>query len=158
MPSLTIESNGTIEMTAVYFNGQQIAGLTELFLNLHEDGTFDSVLVYKGLDGKEYTKNPFIDYLDSINYREPAFSEWEARQLKSLVIESDGEIENTTVYYNGEILDGLVNIFIHIKAPKKNKTSIASLFNKGEISEGAVFRATFTFRYQNDVLKTEEIF
>ncbi|MCX7909915.1 MAG: hypothetical protein N2560_10440 [Ignavibacteria bacterium] len=158
MAVLSIESNGTIEMTAVYYNGQQVSGLSELFLNLSEDGTFDSVISYTGIDGQEYIKNPFLDYLDNIQFREPVFTEEEAQQLHLLTIESDGDIENTTVFFDNEVLDGLVNLFVHIKSPKKNKSSIVSLFKKEKYSEGAVFKATFTFRYPGNVIKTEEIF
>ncbi|ROL59205.1 hypothetical protein D9V87_06325 [Bacteroidetes/Chlorobi group bacterium MS-B_bin-24] len=158
MAVLSIESNGTIEMTAVYYNGQQLAGISELFLNLDEDGTFDAVISYTGSDGVEYLKNPFVDYLDNVIFREPAFTEEEASQLHLLTIESDGDIENTTVYYDEEPLDGLVNLFVHIKSPAKNKSGIASVFKKVKPVEGAVFKATFTFRYPGDVIKTEEIF
>lgn len=158
MAVLSIESNGTIELTAVYYNGQQVGGLSELFLNLSEDGTFDAVIAYTGTDGREYLKNPFTDYLDNIVYREPAFTEEEASQLHTLTIESDGDIENTSVYYDDEMLDGLVNLFLHIKSPRKGKSSIASLLKKEKPSESAIFKATFTFRYPGDVIKTEEIF
>ncbi len=158
MATLSIESNGTIELTAVYYNGQQVAGLNELLLNLDEDGTFDAVISYTGSDGNEYLKNPFTEYLDNIIFREPSFTEDEARQLHLLTIESDGEIENTAVFYDDEPLDGLVNLFVHIKSPKKNKTSIASVFKKVKPIEGAVFKATFTFRYPGDVIETKEIF
>ncbi|MEJ5286791.1 MAG: hypothetical protein CH6_1665 [Candidatus Kapaibacterium sp.] len=158
MAVLSIESNGTIELTAVYYNGQQVGGLKELFLNLSEDGTFDSVIVYTGTDGLEYLKNPFTDYLDNIVYREPAFTEEEAQQLHLLTIESDGDIENTLVYYDNEMLDGLVNLFVHIKSPSRGQSSITSLFKKEKPVEGAIFKATFTFRYPGDIIKTEEIF
>lgn len=158
MAVLSIESNGTIELTAVYYNGQQVGGLSELFLNLSEDGTFDAVISYTGIDGNEYLKNPFTDYLDNIKYREPSFTEEEARQLHLLTIESDGDIENTTVYYDDEVVDGLVNLFLHIKSPKKSKSSISSLFKREKTIEGAIFKAIFTFRYPGDVIKTEEIF
>ncbi|MGB9771133.1 MAG: hypothetical protein ACPLX7_04045 [Candidatus Kapaibacteriota bacterium] len=158
MAVLSIESNGTIELTAVYYNGQQVGGLNELFLNLSEDGTFDAVISYTGTDGLEYLKNPFTDYLDNIVFREPSFTEEEAEQLHLLTIESDGEIENTTVYFDNEVLDGLVNLFVHIKSPKKSKSSIVSLFKKEKSIEGTIFKATFTFRYPGDVIETEEIF
>ncbi len=158
MAVLSIESNGTIEMTAVYYNGQQVAGLSELFLNLCEDGTFDSVISYTGTDGFEYHKNPFLDYLDNIPYREPAFTEEESQRLHLLTIESDGEIENTNVYFDNEMVDGLVNLFVHIKSPKKTKSSIVSFLKKEKSLEGAIFKATFTFRYPGDIIKTEEIF
>lgn len=158
MAVLSIESNGTIELTAVYYNGRQLGGLSELFLNLSEDGTFDAVISYTGVDGNEYLKNPFTDYLDNVIYREPAFTEEEARQLHLLTIESDGDIENTTVYFDDEVVDGLVNLFVHIKSPKKTKSSITSLFKREKAIDGAIFKATFTFRYPGDVIKTEEIF
>lgn len=156
MAELSIESNGTIELTAIYYNGQQLGGLSELFLNLSEDGTFDAVISYNGTDGKEYIKNPFTDYLDNVQYKEPSFTEEEAKQLHLLTIVSDGEIDNTTVYFDNEILDGLVNLFVHIKSPKKVKSSIFSTAKK--LVEDAIFKATFTFRYDGDIIKTEEIF
>ncbi len=156
MAELSIESNGTIELTAVYYNGQQLGGLSEIFLNLSEDGTFDAVISYNGTDGKEYIKNPFTDYLDNVQYREPSFTEEEAKQLHLLTIISDGEIDSTTVYFDNEIVDGLVNLFVHIKAPKKSKASIFSASKK--FVEGAIFKATFTFRYEGGIIKTEEIF
>lgn len=158
MATLGIESNGTIEKTAIYYNGQQLGGLRELFLNLNEDGTFDSVIVYLGSDGNEYTKNPFSDYLDNVQFREPSFTEEEASNLQLVEIESDGNIENTTVYYNSEFLDGLVELFIHIKSPTQNKSRISSLFKSGRVSEGTNFIANFTFRYENGNIITEEIF
>lgn len=158
MPTLGIESNGTIEKTAVYYNGQQLGGLRELFLNLNEDGTFDSVIVYLGSDGNEYIKNPFSDYLDNVQFREPSFTEEEASDLQLVEIESDGDIENTSVYYNSNFLDGLVELFIHIKSPVQNKSKISSLFKSGKVSESANFVANFTFRYENGSIVTEGIF
>lgn len=158
MPTLGIESNGTIEKTAVYYNGQQLGGLRELFLNLDEDGTFDSVIVYLGSDGNEYIKNPFSDYLDNVQFREPSFTEEEASNLQLVEIESDGDIENTAVYYNSEFLDGLVELFIHIKSPVQNKSKISSLFKSSKVSENSDFVANFTFRYEDGSIVTEGIF
>jgi hypothetical protein len=158
MPTLGIESNGTIEKTAVYYNGQQLGGLRELFLNLSEDGTFDSVIVYLGSDGNEYIKNPFSDYLDNLQFREPSFTEEEASNLQLVEIESDGDIENTSVYYNSNFLDGLVELFIHIKSPVQNKSKISSLFKSGKVNESSNFVANFTFRYEDGSIVTEGIF
>lgn len=158
MPILGIESNGTIEKTAVYYNGEQLGGLRELFLNLNEDGTFDSVIVYLGSDGNEYTKNPFSDYLDNVQFREPSFTEEEASNLQLVEIESDGNIENTTVYYNSELLDGLVEMFVHIKSPAQNKSRVYSLFKSGKVNESPDFIANFTFRYEDGSIITERIF
>lgn len=158
MPTLGIESNGTIEKTAVYYNGEQLGGLRELFLNLNEDGTFDSVIVYLGSDGNEYIKNPFSDYLDNVQFREPSFTEEEASNLQLVEIESDGDIENTSVYYNSEFLDGLVALFIHIKSPAQNKSKAASLFKSRKVSESSDFIANFTFRYEDGSIVTEGVF
>lgn len=158
MAVLAIESNGTIEMTAVYFNGNQLAGVRELFLNLDEEGTFDALIVYKDKFGQEVIKNPFVDYLDNSQLREPAFTEEEAKNLHLLEIESDGDIQNTLVYYDNQPLDGLVNLFLHIKAPIVNKSLISSLLGKGKYEENVEFKAMFTFRYEDGRIETEGIF
>ncbi|MGQ9819731.1 MAG: hypothetical protein ACUVQ1_07400 [Candidatus Kapaibacteriales bacterium] len=158
MPTLAIESNGTIEMTAVYYNGNQLAGIRELFLNLDEDGTFDALIVYKDKFGQEYVKHPFNDYLDNIEFKEPTFTEEEAKNLHLLEIESDGNIQNTLVYYDHQPLDGLVNLFLHIKAPIVKKSLISSLLGKGKYTENVEFKATFTFRYEGGQIQSEDIF
>lgn len=158
MPSLGIESNGSIEKTAVYFNGKQIGGIREIFLNLSEDGTFDSLIVYRSKNGEEIIRNPFTDYLDNIEFREPLFTEDEARNLHLLEIESDGDIQNTLVYYDNQVLEGLVSLFIHIKAPVVKKSLIHSLLGKEKYIENTKFKATFTFRFEDDRIETEEIF
>ncbi len=156
MATLTIESNGLLEFTAVYYNGQQIAGLKELFLNLDELGTFDSIIQYEGTDKKIYTKNIFSDYLDNIKVVPPTFSEEEAAGLVAFTVESNGEIENTMIYSNDETLDGVVSVFVHIKATK-NKTIINSLLNKGNF-EDIEFKAHITYRNEDESIETEDIF
>lgn len=158
MPTLAVESNGTIEMTAVYYNGKQIAGVRELFLNLDEYGSFDALIVYKDNSGVETIRNPFTDYLDNIEFKEPSFTEEEASSLHLLEIESDGDIQNTLVYYDNQPLDGLVNLFLHIKAPVVKKSLISSLLGKGKYVENVEFKATFTFRYEDGRIETEGIF
>ncbi|MFY8160548.1 MAG: hypothetical protein ACOVNU_04400, partial [Candidatus Kapaibacteriota bacterium] len=71
MPVFEIESNGLIENTVIYYNGKQIAGIKEVFLNLDEEGTFDSIIKYTGTDGALYTKNIFTDYLTNLKTTEP---------------------------------------------------------------------------------------
>ncbi len=156
MATLTIESNGMLEFTAVYYNGQQIAGLKELFLNLDEEGTFDSIIQYEGSDKKIYTKNAFSDYLDNIKVVPPTFSEEEAAGLVAFTIESDGEIDNTLILANEEPLDGVTSVFVHIKATK-NKTIIKSLLNKGNF-EDVEFKAQITYRNEDESIETEDIF
>lgn len=160
MRTLTIESNGRIERTAIYINGEQIAGIKELFLNLDEDGTFDAIIQYEGQDKNIYNKALFSDYLEQIKTREPSFTEEEADELQQLTIESDGEIDNTVVLLNEEILEGLVNILLHIKAgTSKENSGFMGLFkNKQTLAEGATFKAEATYRNDDDTLDTERIF
>jgi hypothetical protein len=61
MRELSIESNGSLEKTAVYINGEQISGIHQLMLHINEDGDFDTILVYEGTDKQMYTKNLFSD-------------------------------------------------------------------------------------------------
>lgn len=160
MTTLTIESNGRIEKTAIYINGEQIAGIKELFLNLDEDGTFDAIIQYEGTDKQIYNKGVFTDYLENLKTREPSFSEEEADELNMLTIESDGEIENTIVSINEEEVEGLVNVLVHIKAgtPKEGSGIMGLFKSKSDATEGAVFKADATFRNEDDTLETERIF
>lgn len=159
MATLAIESNGRLEKTAVYFNGEQISGLKELFLNLDEDGTFDAVLQYEGHDKLLYTKNVFNEMLANVKIVEPSFTEEEAEQLQLLEIESNGDINNTVVLLNGEEQDGLVCLFLHIKASSTPRGGLKSFFGgKSEISTEAEFKAEYTFRYDDGSTVTEAIF
>ncbi|MBN8574946.1 MAG: hypothetical protein J0M05_13610 [Candidatus Kapabacteria bacterium] len=160
MRTLTIESNGRIEKTAIYINGEQIAGIKELFLNLDEDGTFDAVIQYEGKDKIIYNKALFSDYLEQMKTREPSFSDEEASELQQLTIESDGEIENSVVLINEEIAEGLVNVLIHIKAgANTEKSGFMGLFKgKQSLAEGTTFKVEATFRNEDDTLETERIF
>jgi hypothetical protein len=158
MPTFSIESNGLLEKTAVYYNGEQLGGVKEVFLNLDEDGTFDGIIQYEGIDKKIYTKQIFNEYLEAIKTVEPSFTDDEAEDLQLFTVESDGNIENTTVFYNKEQLEGIVNIFLHIKAVQ-NKNGIRSLFStKKAIPEHVEFRTEITFRNEDDTLETEGIF
>ena len=156
MATLTIESNGMLEFTAVYYNGQQIAGLKELYLHLDEDGTFESIIQYEGSDKKIYTKNIFSDYMDNIRIVPPSFTEEEAANLVSFSVESTGYIDDTILFMNENELDGVVNVFLHIKATK-NKSIVNSLLKKGNY-ESVEFKAQVTYRNEDDSLETEDIF
>jgi len=155
MPQLEIESNGRLERTAVYINGEQVAGLKEVFLNLEEDGTFNSAIQYIGSDKKEYTKNPFSDTLQNIQVTEPSFTEEEALELQKITIDSDGFIEETDLLLNDEYLDGVVSIFVHVKAPDKVKSGI---FGKTKESGEEVCKCEIIFRNEDDSLETVIIF
>lgn len=158
MKTFAIESNGRIDNTIIYINGEQIAGVKEIFININEDGLFDAIIQYEGIDKNIYTKNIFEDYLTNIKTTEPYLTEEEAQALRQLIIESDGNIENTTVLIDDEIQTGIVSLFIHIKA-SSNKNGIRSFFKaKTYIPETIEFRAEITYRNEDNSLETEEIF
>ena len=157
MATFGIESNGRIENTAVYFNGQQIGGVKEIFINIDEDGTFDSVLQYEGIDKKIYSKDIFNDFLENIRTTEPSFTEEESENLQNLTIESNGELENTEVFLNGEFAEGIVSMLIHIKGVE-SKTGLRAMFSKSSIPDHAEFKAEITFRNDDDTIDVEDIF
>lgn len=157
MATFVIESNGRIEKTAVYYNGEQIGGLKEVMLNLDEDGTFDAVLQYEGTNGEIYTKSIFEDFLENLKVVEPTFTEEEASYLTQFVIESDGDIENTNLFLNDEPVDGVVRLFVHIKSTKSTTGGIASIFKKN-IPTDVEFKSEITYRNEDDTLETERIF
>ena len=158
MPSISIESNGRLEKTAVYFNGEQLGGVKEIFLNLDETGVFDAIIQYEGVDKKIYTKQIFSEYLENLKVVEPSFTEDEAEELQLLTFNSSGDIDNTTVSYNEELLEGIVSVFIHIKSAQNNN-GIRSLFSmKKHIPEHVEFRAEATFRNEDESMETEELF
>lgn len=160
MATLGIESNGRLEKTAIYFNGEQIGGLKELFLNLDENGTFDAILQYEGSDKVLYTRSVFTEYLTNVKIVEPSFTEEDAQQLQLVEIESDGNIENSIVFYNGEEQFGLISVFIHIKGAGVQKSAgIKGLFGGKTVQTAeAEFKAEFTFRNDDGSTETEEIF
>ena len=159
MPQLTIESNGMIEKTAVYLNGEQLSGIKELFLDLDEEGTYNAVIQYEGKDKQIHTKQIFSDFLDEIKITEASFTEEESMQLEKLEVSSDGYIDETILWWNDDELEGVVSMFIHIKAPKNKSKGIKSLFRKDE-SDGdeAVCKAEITFRNEDDSIETEIVF
>jgi hypothetical protein len=158
MAVLAIDSNGLLERTAVYYNGSQISGIKELFLNLDENGTFDALIQYEGKNKQIYHKQIFSDYLDEIQTVPPSFTEEEAEYLVNLTIDSNGEIDDTTLKLNDEVLDGVVSLFLHIKA-SKNKSGFLSFLKKPDVVDSAVtFKAEITFRNEDETLETEDIF
>lgn len=157
MATLAIESNGRLEKTAVYFNGEQIAGIKELFLNLDEEGTFDAIIQYEGTNKQIYTKSIFTDYLDNIKVTEPTFTEEEARALQLIAIDSEGFIDDTYVYLNDEQQDGIVSVLIHIKGAETT-SGLRKLLNKSNIPDTVEFKAEITYRNEDDSIETERIF
>ncbi|MBC8144566.1 MAG: hypothetical protein H7X80_03205 [bacterium] len=161
MPSFSIESNGRLETTTIYFNGEQLGGVREVFLNLDEDGTFDAILQYVGSNGETFTKQIFNDHLESLVVTEPSLTEDEARARRLLTVDSSGDIEDTMVLLDEEPLDGMTNLMVHIKgkANTGSEKGIRSLFKTtNEVSESPEFRAEATYRNDDESLSTERIF
>lgn len=158
MAELTIESNGRLEKTAIYFNGEQVAGLKEIMLSLDEDGSFDAIIQYKGTNDEIYTKQIFIDNLEYLKVVEPSFTEEEASQLQAFTVESDGDIEDTYLYLNDEELDGVTNIYLHIKSNTNTDKSLSSLFGMKKEVQAEVCDLNITFRNEDESLETEKIF
>lgn len=158
MKSLSIVSNGRLEKTAIYLNGEQLSGIKEIFLDLNEDGTFNSIIKYVGIDKKEYIRNVFDDELSLLQVTEPSFTDEELESLQMLTIESDGDISNSYVYWNEEEQGGIVSVFIHIKAHTKEKKSVINLFGKDKVYADSVCSAEITFREEDDSLTIEKVF
>jgi hypothetical protein len=159
MRSFSIESNGRLENTAVYYNGEQLGGIKEIFLNLDEDGAFDAILRYEGTDKNIYTKQIFSDYFENVKVRPPAYSDEDAQNLQLLTIESDGDIANTTVLRNDEPLDGIVSLLVHLKNGAAKDGGIKAMFSRAPASiEPTVFRADITFRNQDGSTEVEGVF
>ena len=157
MPTFSIESNGLLEKTAIYYNGEQLGGIKEVFLNLDEEGTFDAFIQYEGTDKSLYTKQIFTDYFENIKVVEPTFTEEEAEELQLLTIESDGEISNSVLMFNNEELEGVVSLEVHIKGTNK-VSGLKSLFKQNDLSDKPVFKAEITFRNEDESLETESVF
>lgn len=139
MAEFSIESNGRIEKTAIYYNGEQLRGVQEIVLNLDENGAFDAVLQYMGSDKTVHTKQVFTDYLDDVQTMEASFSEEEAQSLRLLSVHSDGAIEGSSVFINNEEQNGIVRLYVHIKINEE-------------------FKAEITFREEDGTLTTEGVF
>lgn len=157
MATFGIESNGMLEKTAVYYNGQQVGGIKEVFVSIDEEGGFDAFIQYEGLDKKIYTKQIFTDYFEQVKVVEPSFDDDEAEELQLFTIDSDGDLENTMVYYNDEPLEGIVSLSVHIKGTA-NPSGFKTLFKSKEIPDKPVFTSEITFRNEDDTLETETLF
>lgn len=158
MATFSIESNGLLEKTAVYYNGQQVGGVKEVFLNLDEEGTFDAIIQYEGADKQIHTKQIFSDYLAGIKTVPPAFTEEEAQELLLFTVESEGDIDTAMVFINEEQQDGIVSVFVHIKGTEE-QGGIKSLFSlKKQIPDHPEFVAQITYRNEDESIETEDIF
>ncbi len=160
MAEFSIEGNGRLEKTAIYYNGDQLDGVKEVFLNLDENGAFDAIIMYTGSDEKSYTKNIFVDYLENVRTEPPGFSEEEARNLSLFTVISDGDLAQTTILRNNEEQNGVVSVYVHVKAPSVPQGGGLRAFFGGqkEIPEHTEFKAEIVYREDNGDLTTEGIF
>lgn len=160
MRTFSIESSGRIERTALYLNGEQLAGVNELFIHVDEDGTFDAVIEYVGSDGQVRAKQLFSDYLEKLKVVPPSFTEEEAQYLQLLTIESTGDVNDTVLYYNDMPLEGVVDILVHIRKGESNSSGLFSSLIKGKksIPANETFRAEIMFRNEDDSLELETLF
>jgi len=157
MATFAIESNGRIEKTAIYFNGEQLGGIKEVYIYLDENGTFDTIIQYEGTDKNIYTKHIFEDFLENVKVVPPSFTEEEANQLQLLEIVSNGDIESTVVYINEQEQEGIVSLLIHIKGTK-TPSNFKRIFTVSKIPEHAEFKAEITYRNEDGSIETESIF
>lgn len=158
MREISIESNGSLEKTAVYINGEQVGGIHQMMLHISEDGDFDTIVVYEGSDKQMYTKNIFSDYLDNIKKVPPTFTEEEAEYLRLLTVTSDGSLDTTMVYINEEPQDGIVDLLVQIQRGATAQRGISSMFKKQESGIQPIFRAEVQYRNEDDSVSTELIF
>ena len=160
MVEFSIESNGLLKKTAIYYNGQTIQGIKEIYMNISEDGDFDAILKYMGDDELEYSKHIFEDSLTSIKLGDPVFTEAEAEDLTLLTIKSDGNLENTEVLIDDEFEDGIVELFLHIKTAQREEQGFFDKLMKKEEKkiDNSEFRAEITYRNDDDSIETERIF
>lgn len=158
MREISIESNGSLEKTAVYINGEQVGGIHQMMLHISEDGDFDTIVVYEGTDKQMYTKNIFSDYLDNIKKVPPTFTEEEAEYLRLLTVTSDGSLDTTMVYINEEPQDGIVDLLVQIQRGASAQRGISSMFKKQEPGIQPIFRAEVQYRNEDDSVSTELVF
>jgi hypothetical protein len=142
MRTLAIESNGRLENTAMYFNGEMIRGVRDLMLNLDETGAFETVVQYKDASGKIHSHQLFVEHLEGLQTVSNDDLPEKGMELRQLVIESTGNIEETTVFINEEPQDGIVSLFL-------------KLHKDGTDEE---FSAQVTYRNADGSTATEDIF
>ncbi|MBL0333053.1 MAG: hypothetical protein IPP08_05215 [Chlorobiota bacterium] len=161
MVSISIESNGRLERTAIYYNGEQISKVKELLINIDEDGTFDSIIKYENTSGVIQAKNIFDDYLQDLITVEPRVSEEEAQNLHLLTIESDGTLNNTMVFINDVQQDGLTGLFIQLKGGNLNDDKSFFGWMKTDTKSNTIdftFKAEIKFRNEDNSIDTQNIF
>lgn len=152
MRMLEIRSNGRLETTTLHLNGEQLVGVRELFIDLKEDGTFDAWLTYENADSQTLSKRLFSEYLEKLRVA-PAGEVTAPLAPRSLVIEGDGEIADTTIALDNERLDGLVELFVYLRRAQGG--GFWKWKREGEHDE---FMATATFRNEDGTLDHDTLF
>ena len=101
-----------------------------------------------------------MDYLENVRTEPPGFSEEEARSLSLFAVISDGELAQTTILRNNEEQNGVVSVYVHVKAPSVPQGGGLRAFFGGqkEIPEHTEFKAEIVYREDNGDLTTEGIF
>ena len=159
MRTITIESNGRLERTAIYVNGEQVAGVRELLISIDEEGTFHSIISLISGSGIQVTKQLFTDDISQLQRKEAAFTSEESFQLQSFSIESDGDLEQTSLFMNDDFVVGVVSIIIHIRIETSQPTkSLFSWFTKHRNVHENVFQTEIVFRNPNGTHSVESIF
>ena len=161
MRTITIESNGRIEKTAVYVNGEQISGIRELLISIDEEGTFNAILSFIGITGELHTKQLFTEDLSTMKRKEASFTEIEAQELRSITIESDGTLDNTTVLINNEFAEGIISLSMHIlidMQQQSHKSFLKRLFSKEQSFNETRFITEIVFRNPDGSEQIETIF
>jgi len=160
MRTISIESNGRLEKTAVYVNGEQVTGIRELLLSIDEEGTFNAIVSFVSTSGILLTKQVFTDDLSQLQRREVAFSEEEAMDLRSFAIESDGTLDNTSIFMNNEFIDGIISIMIHItiETSQPKKGMFTKLFSKNSTLSQTRFITEIVLRNPDGSELIESIF
>jgi hypothetical protein len=160
MRTISIESNGRIEKTAVYLNGEQITGIRELLVSIDEEGIFNAIISFTSATGVLLTKQLFVDDLSQLQRREAAFSDEEAMDLRSLSIESDGNLDNTSVFINNEFIDGIVSIMVHIMidSVQKKENVFTKIFSKNQTYSETRFLTEIVLRNPDGSESIESIF
>lgn len=160
MRTISIESNGRLEKTAVYVNGEQVTGIKELLLSIDEEGTFNAIISFVSSSGNLLTKQVFTDDLSQLQRREAAFSEEEAMDLRSCAIESDGTLDNTSIFMNNEFIDGIISIMIHITIDtvQRKESVFAKLFSSNRTLSETRFISEIVLRNPDGSESIESIF
>lgn len=159
MRTITIESNGRLERTAIYINGEQVTGIRELLISIDEEGTFNSIITFIDKTGIQSTKQLFSDDLSHMKRIEASFTTEDSHQLQSFTVESDGDLEQTSLFMNNEFIEGVISVMIHLKIETQQpSSSLLSIFRKKQLIHENFFQTEIVFRNSDGTQSVETIF